>query len=544
MIEISTSNGTGLQPDAYEATASRLGWSVAKLLRELYPDLRLRQLVREHPLLESVSLASLIVNPVSLDAFLDEFASLPQCGSTQVARLRAVLVNELKGLSINSRTKAKQIHASAAHDDVLVWADNSEIVGYFDSVPVETPVAPFTVALTKSGELKLETFSQAALEMMQLRLEVGTNFLEIFHADIHPDDHYSFKEALLSAVRASSILYWNGQFKTASGWRCISITLHPPGQEAAQQIWTGILQDLTEIKGLQRRFENVLVAAEAYAWRRDLRLGVSQFGQRWAKFARHEDDRNSLTHDEWLALVHPDDIPRIQAQVVRLERGEARHEILLYRRKLADGSWVWLRVHAGVSEEDQGGTPVALSGVSFDVTAEMQSLEQSVQDHRSLRNELERTQAELERTAYDLTENIPAGTYTMLLEPGAEIARFGFMSRRFLEITGLSENDARKDPYRAFACVHPEDYSDWLRKNMHAFTHKLPFREETRLLLNGEERWVLAESVPRLTKNGTWIWEGIIHDITSQKLAERALRAANKKILEIMHEKNQQDKGM
>jgi hypothetical protein len=68
--------------------------------------------------------------------------------------------------------------------------------------------------------------------------------------------------------------------------------------------------------------------------------------------------------------------------------------------------------------------------------------------------------------------------------------------------------------------------------------------QETRLLLNGEERWVLAEAIPRLTEDGIWIWEGVIHDITSQKLSERALQAANKKILEIMREKNQQDKGM
>jgi PAS domain S-box-containing protein len=377
----------------------------------------------------------------------------------------------------------------------------------------------------------------------QLSLEADTNLLEEFLAHLQPEEQSSFEEAAQSALRASSPLSWNGKFKTGSRWRYMSITLHPPGQETAHPIWTGVLQDLTEIKGLQKRFESVLDAAQAYTWRRDMRLRVSQFGKRWAKFARHDDGRTSLTNEEWLALVHPDDAPRVQAQLAPLERGEVQHETLCYRRRLGDGSWVWLRVHAGISEKAEDGTPLAMSGISFDVTAEMQMHEQSAQDHRNLRNELERAQAALERTAYDLTENIPIGTYTMLLEPGAEIARFGFMSKRFLDITGLSPEQARTDPYRAFACVHPDDYSIWLRKNIHAFTYKLPFREETRLLVDGQIRWVLAESIPRRKEDGTWIWEGVIHDITSQKMAERALQEANKKILADMHKKAQRDKG-
>jgi PAS domain S-box-containing protein len=527
MTEFSSSSATGSPSDT---SAPRLDWSVSRLLREFYPDLRLRQLVREHPLLESVSLASLIVDPVSLDAFLDKFASLPQCGSTQVARLRAVLVNELQGFSTNFGFEARQINLSGASDELLVWQDKSEIASYLDNIPVEIPVVPFTASVTESCGLQLETFSHAALEMTQLPLEAEADFLKIFLANMHPDEQPSFDEAVQSAVRSSSTFSWSGQFKTGSDWRYISITLHPPLQGSAPQIWTGILQDLSEINGLLRHFENVLDAAQAYTWRRDVRVSVSQFGQRREKFACQDDGRGSSDNDEWLASVHPDDVPQIQAQIARLERGEVQHETLLYRHKLADGSWIWLRVHAGVSKKDVEGTPLALAGLSFDVTAEMQKLEG--------------TQAALERTAYDLTENIPIGTYTMLLEPDAEVARFGFMSRRFLEITGLSEDEARKDPYRAFACVHPEDYGDWLRKNIHAFTYKLPFREETRLLLNGEERWVLAEAIPRLTEDGIWIWEGVIHDITSQKLSERALQAANKKILEIMREKNQQDKGM
>ena len=150
MTEFSSSSATGSPSDN---SASRLDLSVSRLLREFYPDLRLRQLVREHPLLDSVSLASLIVDPVRLDAFLDEFASLPQCGSTQVARLRAVLVKELQGFSTNFGFKARQINVGGASNELLVTQDKSEIASYLDDTPVEVPVGTYTALVTESGEL-------------------------------------------------------------------------------------------------------------------------------------------------------------------------------------------------------------------------------------------------------------------------------------------------------------------------------------------------------------------------------------------------------
>ena len=78
------------------SSQARLNWSIARLLREQHPDLRLRAQVRNHWLLEQVTLGSLLDDPLRLDAFLEEFRSLPQCGSTQVTRLRKVLVSALR----------------------------------------------------------------------------------------------------------------------------------------------------------------------------------------------------------------------------------------------------------------------------------------------------------------------------------------------------------------------------------------------------------------------------------------------------------------
>jgi PAS domain S-box-containing protein len=150
--------------------------------------------------------------------------------------------------------------------------------------------------------------------------------------------------------------------------------------------------------------------------------------------------------------------------------------------------------------------------------------------------ELEETQDELNRLgaqALAITRAIPVGTYTMELLPGETLAKFSFMSERFLEITGLNLEEARAEPLRVFDCVHPEDYDRWLGASLAAFCRKTPFLGETRLLVNGEIRWVSAESFPRDLPNGSTVWEGALIDITDQKHYEEELERANKEISRI-----------
>lgn len=132
----------------------------------------------------------------------------------------------------------------------------------------------------------------------------------------------------------------------------------------------------------------------------------------------------------------------------------------------------------------------------------------------------------LGRTAYELTENIPVGTYTMVQPADGGLAYFAFMSSRFLEITGLNREEAASDPIKGFMCVHPDDFDDWVKLNVKTFEEKVPFYGETRLLVEGEIRWVSAESIPRGLPDGSTVWEGVLIDITEKKLFEEQLRVS------------------
>ncbi len=72
---------------------------------------------------------------------------------------------------------------------------------------------------------------------------------------------------------------------------------------------------------------------------------------------------------------------------------------------------------------------------------ELNELIQAINDRgnqvATLADSLQTARAQLEQTAYDLTENIPVGTYTMVQPPDGGMARFEFMSTRFLDLSGL-----------------------------------------------------------------------------------------------------------
>ncbi|PHV61105.1 PAS domain S-box protein [Cyanobacterium aponinum] len=154
-------------------------------------------------------------------------------------------------------------------------------------------------------------------------------------------------------------------------------------------------------------------------------------------------------------------------------------------------------------------------------------------DFKEVESELEKARQTLAQTALAITESIPVGTYTMVKKPDSPMAYFSFMSERFLELTGLERTEVEEDPLKGFACVHPDDYDAWVTLNAEVFAKKTPFFGETRVVVNGEVRWITAESVPRDLPDGSTVWEGVLTDITDRKNYEFELKKAHNQIIQI-----------
>jgi PAS domain S-box-containing protein len=125
-----------------------------------------------------------------------------------------------------------------------------------------------------------------------------------------------------------------------------------------------------------------------------------------------------------------------------------------------------------------------------------------------------------ERIAYEVTENIPVGTFTIITQPGRTRPRFAFLSRRFLQITGLSRDLLDRNFREALAIVHPDDRVLVAKLYTDAFNQKQPFSGRMRILVQGETRWITVESAPRLRTDGSTVWEGVVVDVTEQVRAQ------------------------
>jgi PAS domain S-box-containing protein len=175
--------------------------------------------------------------------------------------------------------------------------------------------------------------------------------------------------------------------------------------------------------------------------------------------------------------------------------------------------------------------------ILFNATVLGQTIQVSLTDltaRREAERALQSAREQLQHTAYEVTENIPAGTYTMILRPGEELAHFTFMSSRFLELCGLDRQAAEENPLNAFACVHPDDRDEWIRKNAECFEKKIPFAAECRVVAHGVTRWIFAESTPRDLPDGSVVWEGVLSDISIRKISEQRIAASEAYLRKIL----------
>jgi PAS domain S-box-containing protein len=386
--------------------------------------------------------------------------------------------------------------------------------------------AGFNLVRGANGVFHVRSASRTLYRLLDLG-EVEPSLLwDALCQRVHHEDRASF-DATFHDPDITQDMSWQGRLLVGGEIRIVAVDVQPEISSALDTAWIGTLQDLSEIKDFNRSFVSVLEAARAVLVRYDILQDEIQ----WSPGGRVLPiDGNTpaitMPYAEWESLLHPDDRESVLHTLDELKRGIRQNARFIYRRYNPDGTLTWRRLVVGVDERDETGKPTTIAGFSFLVPTEMEELERVKTEAAALRDALDESKAILAQTAYELTENIPIGTYTMVLEPGGELAQFRFMSRRFLKITGLDAETARADPLSAFECVHPDDYDDWVQKNAYAFVHRKPFREETRLLVDGQVRWIVAESIPRQVANGTWIWEGVIQDITDRKISEQALRCA------------------
>lgn len=222
------------------------------------------------------------------------------------------------------------------------------------------------------------------------------------------------------------------------------------------------------------------------------------------------------TVDDWARQAYPDEAYR--AEVFSFwDRAVA---------KAMDDAGVVEPGEFRIVAKDGSVRDVIISATSVDDALIVAFLDITVLKKAAL--ELEAAKHALQQSAYELTENIPVGTYAIKTAPEGS-SRFIFASKRFLEMLGIVREAVMADSEVVFDFVHPEDRLGMDMLNEECIAAMKPFRWEGRILVGEPPRtlWVRIESNPRELQDGTVVWEGVMTDITTRKEAEEALEGAN-----------------
>jgi PAS domain S-box-containing protein len=282
----------------------------------------------------------------------------------------------------------------------------------------------------------------------------------------------------------------------------------------------GVNTDDTEVFELARRTEElreeldlVLRLGQIGLWRYDLASGRVHFDERACRQLGLTYDPKGITVEHSRSLIHPDDLPGVNASAEQtLRTGAPTDMTLRYRRP--DGGWAHM-LSRRMLQRDVSGRPVAFVGVLLDET---EGVERS-------------------RQALELAQR---------LEAAAEAARIGLWSarrgdprpdwnRRMFELFGLDASQPSL-PLGEWVrrCVHPED-RDRVATQVTAWVRDAagPIDVGCRIVRpsDGAVRWLeLRGNADASRPLAERRFEGVAIDVTEQQETLQRLRESVERI--------------
>jgi diguanylate cyclase (GGDEF)-like protein/PAS domain S-box-containing protein len=125
-----------------------------------------------------------------------------------------------------------------------------------------------------------------------------------------------------------------------------------------------------ELAAERRRLATAIDGAHAGVWEWDLFSGAGIVNERWAQICGLTLAELVPMHiDRWTALVHADDLPRLQAALCAHDAGTDNYFDIECRVQHRQGHWVWVALRGRIAERDAAGRARTMSGTLIDINA-------------------------------------------------------------------------------------------------------------------------------------------------------------------------------
>jgi PAS domain S-box-containing protein len=217
--------------------------------------------------------------------------------------------------------------------------------------------------------------------------------------------------------------------QTAAGQRLVLLCNAGPIYNQEGTITGGIIawRDITEFKqtevALQRHQEHLnlaMAAARMGSWDWDIQLNVVQFSDNVKRIFGLDPDRDD-SYETVMAMVHPDDVPRVERALHDAVYGQAKYNIELRVIK-PDGNVCWILSLGRVFYSDTG-IPLTMTGIDIDITDRKQA-------QLTLQQTTERLNVALKSAPISLFNHDLDLRYTWIYNPTHDLAKDQVIGKR------------------------------------------------------------------------------------------------------------------
>ncbi|WP_165873445.1 PAS domain S-box protein [Parasulfuritortus cantonensis] len=266
-------------------------------------------------------------------------------------------------------------------------------------------------------------------------------------------------------------------------------------------------QERSNLAESEERLKFALHGSNAGIWDWRIDSGHTYYSPRWKSLLGYG-EREVLAHsEEWLKRVHPDDLPRVMAQLNAHMTGgsdffESEHRL---RRKGDDYIWALER---GVVLRDERGKPYRMVGALTDITA---------------RKEIE---SALLRSEEAYRSVVNAVTQVIFRCDGE--GRLTFLNPAWSDLTGNPIDSSLARPLTDFVAAEDRSQATWLIEAANRGEHGTVAGELRLTTQDGGTRWFSLHARSLGADRASSGIAGLLTDIDPLKKAQDALTRSNK----------------
>lgn len=285
-------------------------------------------------------------------------------------------------------------------------------------------------------------------------------------------------------------------------------------------------RDITQTKKYERdlrfqkqRLNAIIEGTNVGTWEWDIQIGSVIYNERWAEIIGYTlEELFPTSIDTWIENTHPDDLLESKKALERHFNGITDYYECEIRMRHKKGNWIWVLDRGKVSEWNEDGKPLIISGTHQDITA------------RKLAEEA----LKMER---DLFSSGPVITIEWEISQNWPIR---YISKNVTAILGYTPEEMMDISFLYTNLLHPDDLDKCLKEvidniQKHIDTYEQSYRLR---LKDGSYRWFYDFTRVIRDKNANAVSiHGYLFDQTQLKIAQEELKS-NEKLLNLFFQQS------